>query len=468
MSKKEFSLSDNAIVYSWSQLAQRAGIIDFNKDGTPLNFCNIPIFYAHPDEVSYHGRKIIVVPCPDEDWFSLLKKPANSIDWAPIQQMFPAANPVRFITDIPVIFHGDFGEHGKMIEYRQDETLLFHVDILAIAFFMLTRWEETINPIKDEHGRFPAFESVAYKQGFLDLPIVDLYALILREWLKKMAPSWNPAPLRLKINVTHDIDWVSHFSGGVHFMKMAGGELIKKKSLKGFLNQFDDLRVQITSPAKDVFFRSIYELAELSELYGFSSKFYFMAAETSKYQQGYNPCSRLIRKCIVDLEQRGHKIGLHPGYDTLDAPEKLIYEKQRLEQALGRNIDEGRQHFLRFHTPFTWKHWEQAGFLYDSTMGFADYEGFRCGTCHPYHPFDTELDQEMKLRETPLIVMDATLRLYRNLSPEQGKNRILELASRCEDVGGTFTLLWHNTSLHGEWEEWHAAYQEVLSELSKR
>lgn len=440
--------------------------MDFNETERPLNFCNVPIFYAKPDEVKHAGKKIIVVPCRGADWYSLLERPVETIDWISAQEAFPEVDPARFKTNIPIIFPSDSEKDGRMIEYHQDGTLVFHVDILATVFFMLTRWEEIMNPIQDEHGRFPAFESVAYKQGFLDFPIVDLYALVLREWIQKMAPAWKPAALRLKVNITHDIDWISHFSGGVHFMRMAAGELITRRNPKEFLKQFDHLRIQLISPQQDVFYKSIYDIAKLSEQHGFSSKFYFMAARRSRYQQGYSPFSELLKKCFVDLVQRGHKIGLHPGYDTLNAPKELMYEKQRLEHALGASVDEGRQHYLRFQAPFTWRHWEEAGFLYDSTMGFADFDGFRCGTCHPYHPFDIERDQEMKIQEIPLIVMDATLRLYRNLSPQQGRDRMIELASLCREVGGTFTLLWHNTSFHGEWRQWHAAYQDVLSELS--
>jgi hypothetical protein len=143
----------------------------------------------------------------------------------------------------------------------------------------------------------------------------------------------------------------------------------------------------------------------------------------------------------------------------------LAVEKERIETALGEPIFGGRQHYLRFHVPTTWRQWEQAGLQYDSTMGFADYEGFRCGTCHPYRPFDLEQDREMMIEEVPLIVMDTSLFHYRKMSHDQGKDRVLDLACRCAEVGGTFTLLWHNTSFSGAWQKWGAMYPEILSEL---
>ena len=54
---------------------------------------------------------------------------------------------------------------------------------------LLSRWEETVLTGRDAHGRLPFSDSVAHRQGFLDRPLVDEYALILREWLKARVES---------------------------------------------------------------------------------------------------------------------------------------------------------------------------------------------------------------------------------------------------------------------------------------
>jgi hypothetical protein len=138
-----------------------------------------------------------------------------------------------------------------------------------------------------------------------------------------------------------------------------------------------------------------------------------------------------------------------------------------MDTLLGKTNYGGRQHFLRFQVPDTWRHWEQVGLSYDATLGYADHEGFRCGTCHPFRPFDVEQNRELDLWEVPLIVMDGTLHNYRQLTPEQGEARILELAHRCQQVEGTFTLLWHNSSLSGDWLPWSKVYRRVIRELAK-
>jgi hypothetical protein len=195
--------------------------------------------------------------------------------------------------------------------------------------------------------------------------------------------------------------------------------------------------------------------------------FYFMATEPAPLENDYRLLAPMIRQSIEDLQVQGFEIGLHAGYHTLNNPERLMEEKARLDEVLGRTHYGGRQHYLRFQAPHTWRHWEQAGLLYDSTMTYADHEGFRCGTCHPYRPFDIEQNRELNLWELPLLAMEQTLSQYRGLAPAATETAILALAQRCQQVGGTFTLLWHNSSLDGDWQPWAEMYQRVLRSLAE-
>lgn len=71
-----------------------------------------------------------------------------------------------------------FNKYPKDLDYLKLENIpqkIEELDIFAASFFMLTRWEEYVNKARDSHNRFPATESLAYKQGFLDRPIVNEY-----------------------------------------------------------------------------------------------------------------------------------------------------------------------------------------------------------------------------------------------------------------------------------------------------
>ena len=68
----------------------------------------------------------------------------------------------------------------------------FPFDILASVFFCLSRYEQYLPHITDIHGRFPASESLAYKEHFLMTAIVDRWALMLAERLKRSSCSMRP------------------------------------------------------------------------------------------------------------------------------------------------------------------------------------------------------------------------------------------------------------------------------------
>ncbi len=425
--------------------------------------------YAKPDQVHPNRPGIIVVPCSDAAWWALLERAPRGLDWLPANEVAPRGAQLPFDDPIPVLFWGEGYEDGckPFAELRPDGIVVFYADITAAAFFMLSRWEETVMPARDQHERFPATASVAYKQRFLDRPIVDEYALILRQWLKVLLPGWQPQTRRFTVKLSHDIDHVRRFDNPYQAIRTFVGDLLKRRSLRCAWQTGLEAITETLSPQRASYFQGIYDLAELSQQHGINSNaFYFMAAEPGPFANQYDPASPLLRRCIEDLRERGFEVGLHAGYETFDNPEKLAWEKARLDAILGETRYGGRQHYLRFRVPNTWRHWEQVGLSYDSTMTYADHEGFRCGTCHPFQPFDVEQDRQLDLLEVPLIVMDGTLRDYRGMTPDQGEAHILELARRCQQVEGTFTLLWHNSSLDGEWRVWAEMYRRIVEMLA--
>lgn len=107
-------------------------------------------------------------------------------------------------------------------------------------------------------------------------------------------------------------------------------------------------------------------------------------------------------------------------------------------------------HYLRWKQPDTLNAWKQAGMAYDSTLGYADQAGFRCGTCHEFSAFDPRSKRSFDLKIRPLIVMEATVlsSKYMNATSDSDAFSIFErLAEKCQKVNGTFCMLWHNSEL---------------------
>jgi hypothetical protein len=105
-------------------------------------------------------------------------------------------------------------------------------------------------------------------------------------------------------------------------------------------------------------------------------------------------------------------------------------------------------HYLRWEQPSTLQAWNDAVMAYDTTLGYADRPGFRCGTCFEYSAFNSQSQQALSLRIRPLVVMECTVidEVYLGLgNTQRAENKFLELKAKCRTLDGCFTTLWHNS-----------------------
>jgi hypothetical protein len=191
------------------------------------------------------------------------------------------------------------------------------------------------------------------------------------------------------------------------------------------------------------------------------------AAPASPMDAAYRLTDPPIRTLLRRVGERGHRIGLHGSYNSYASAEQMVLEMGNLrhaldEQGIGSDRLPARQHYLRWTAPDTWRHLEQAGALFDSTLGYAEAPGFRCGTCRPFPVFDLETRTPLSLWEHPLIVMDVALQpasLQRGPIDEVLR-QVAGVASMCKEVGGEFVILWHNNNAIGRRGE--TLYREIV------
>ena len=82
----------------------------------------------------------------------------------------------------------------------------FDFDLLAATFFMVTRYEEYLPHREDEHGRFFPQDSLAMQEGFLEQPVVDQWARIIRSKLEERYPDFKLSQQGYRFVQTVDID----------------------------------------------------------------------------------------------------------------------------------------------------------------------------------------------------------------------------------------------------------------------
>lgn len=357
---------------------------------------------------------------------------------------------------------------GRKFHVLEKQNAYCGIDLFAAAFFMLSRWEEYANPVRDAHGRFPGSASLAVRSGFMDRPIVQEYAELLRDYFETLG--WSLPPLRRKFTVipTYDVDTPRLWWSPTDRLRTLAGSLFQRRDLKELVYW---IRGPIWSQQdpNDTFD----ELMALSEQNGHTAYFNFLGQRSQKSDCYYPLKHPFIENLIQKIVKRGHVAGFHTSYEGHDHPELLETEIASLKKIFAnidnnpdRHLKSGRQHYLRFAAPHTWQIWANHGFEWDSTLGYSDAEGFRCGICIGYPVFNFLTRKMLPLYERPLIAMDVTLALYKGYTPEYASSVLQKLRETVQKHQGEFVVLWHNSSWNTAfWEKWKPVWREAIRQI---
>ncbi len=370
---------------------------------------------------------------------------------------------------VPVLF-GKPGSSGSPM-VRTGDGFDLSVDVFGGVFFLLTRYEEVANPVHDRHGRFPAGASLCDRAGFLERPLADEYVDLLWTAIHTLWPALARRPAAFRLRLTHDIDrpWTAvgqTFGSAARFVV---GDVFHRRdatlAARRVLAIVDAPHDRVDRDPLDTFDF----LMGVSEHHGLTSTFYVMAGNVpGEYEFRYRLVGPQFLNLLRRIHDRGHEVGLHGSYVSVTSGERMRMELDALRAAcraagFEQPVWGVRQHFLRFASPLTWRSQADAGFLHDSTLGFAERVGFRAGTCREYPAFDLIERRRLDVRERPLLVMDTTLFEYMRLGIDEAASRTLEIVDRCRRHGGDAVLLYHNSTLPEARMQRH--YRELIGSI---
>ena len=345
--------------------------------------------------------------------------------------------------------------YGKSKISKEGDVYILDADIVASAFFMLTRWEEKVDQRRDQHNRFEGKNSLAHRLDFLERPVVNEYCELLDVLLKTIGCGQERKKRTYTIVPTHDVD--------NPYLWWNTGDTLRTISSSALKLNYSEFSAQMGCILKR---KDPYDthglFMDLSERSNTLSHFFFMSGGTTIYDNRYTITNKRIVDLMQVIKQRGHSIGFHPSYDTYRDERLFAEEKARLEEANNCTITTGRQHYLRFDINHTFQIWNDNAMEWDSTMTYADRSGFRCGVCYPFPVYDLKNRKILDLFERPLIHMDATLFGYEKLSKEMAIQKIINTKERIQKYKGEYVFLWHNSSfVFGNYKESMPALLEM-------
>lgn len=430
-------LSNNMIDYVWEHFS-----LSYNINYLKDKF----VYLKDPDFSSIKNKVVLQLSEKDIDFESII-----TIDEIPI--LYPLSNKKSFYT-------------------IENDSLIFHHDILKSAFYLLSGYQEYNNIDRDEYDRFKYESSVQYKLGIIQRPIVNYYFQIIFEGLNDFC-KLNKHPILIQnklftwgcFNLTHDFDKLDKygFYNTIGYFKQF---LFSKKPLKSRISELLTFYKNTLKSKSDPHL-SFDFLLDLEKKYNIKAT-YFILDKIHKRDASYSLNEPRIRNILNNIISEGHEIAIHGSYDSYTNFEISKISLKKIENITSSKVLGNRQHYLRYKMPYTPNIHQAMQFKYDASLGFVEHEGFRNSYCLPFKLYNFSIDKAYNVWQIPLNIMDSTIFFYRYINYSDTLNNIKFIIEEIIKFGGIFSILWHNNCLDElEMPGVRNFYSTLLSEIVK-
>lgn len=325
-------------------------------------------------------------------------------------------------------------------------------DIFSASFYLLSRYEEYMPHLKDELGRFPATESLAFKEKFLQQPLVDIWAYYFKEVLVQHFPDMEFSNKQFEQH--HLVEASQPFAYGQR------GFL---RNFSGFIRDLGNFRIKSIFERSKVLvhlrkdpFDTFNWIMNTTKRTGSKLSVFFLLGEGYSFWEDINS-KREKYKLLVKLVGDYTEVGLIFSYHSQGDEERQKLEKIQMEELTHRKLCSSLNDRFLVNLPHNYRNLLELEIENDMTMLYEDYLGFRASTCTPFLFYD--LDYEIK---TPLIVhpvAGATTALKDRKKGEK-ESEVYHLRDSVKKVNGTFSLWYSNRDFTSNQVFWRRFFSE--------
>ena len=340
----------------------------------------------------------------------------------------------------------------------------FPFDIFAASFYLLSRYEEYLPHQKDMYGRYAHENSLAFKENFLNLPLVNIWLEDFKKSLKQKIPSFTIHHSLFTFLPTYDIDEAYSYKHK-DLWRSAGAAI--KDLLKGKFERLSLRRKVLNSKMKDPF-DSYDWMDNLHRQYELKPRYFFLVPDkTGKYDRNILP-NKTALQVLIKQHSDKYQIGIHPSWQSGDEPLMIKKEKETIEKITQTKITASRQHFIRFTLAQTFRYLIDAGIKEDFSMGYGSINGFRTSIASPFYWYDLEKEISTDLLLYPFCYMEANSFFEQKFSSEQALEEMRYYYQQIKKVNGTFISIWHNTFLGTDerFKGWREIYKQFIDEVT--
>jgi hypothetical protein len=316
----------------------------------------------------------------------------------------------------------------------------FPFDIFAASFFLISRYEEYFSFHPDKYGRFPYQTSLAFRENFLDFPLINYWLEDFKKALRLKFPEFIFRLKDFKFVPSYDIDiaYSYKFKG---LKRNLGG--FCKSLLNGHWAYLLDRWDVLFNKKKDPF--DSYEWLDSLHLYCRTRAYYFflMAKKQIGVDKNISPGKPEMKSLITYLAS-GYTVGIHPSWQSGDEEAVLMEEVDELAKIIESPVKYSRQHYIRMNLPQTYRRLVDVGIDKDFSMGYGSSNGFRASIASSFYWYDLKAEKKTGLMLFPFCFMDATSFYEKRLSPKAAFSELMDYYRKIKQVNGLMVTVWHN------------------------
>ncbi len=349
------------------------------------------------------------------------------------------------------------------VSHSKDKPIFFMMDnadypfdIFAAVFYCISRYEEYLPHSKDMYGRYAHENSLAFKEDFLHLPLVNLWLEDFKQTLLQHFPELVFQPKSFSFTPTYDIDiaWSYKEKGLI-------------RNIGGFLKSpsFERAAVLLTGD-KDPhdsydFMDDLHKEYNLKPIY-----FFLVASKNGIYDKNILPTGAAMQQ-LISQHAAKYEIGLHPSWQSYNNKEILKEEKNTLEGISEEKIQTSRQHYIKLTLPNTYQNLIDTGFTNDYSMGYGSINGFRASTASSFNWYSLSTEKITTLRIHPFCFMDANCHYEQKLSVKESLTELMNFYLTCKKVNAQMITVFHNNFLGSgkNFKGWKELYVEFISQV---
>lgn len=324
-------------------------------------------------------------------------------------------------------------------------------DPFSAAFYLLSRYEEYDAPL-DSYGRYMKENSVAYKNGFLERPVVDEWAYRIEDAL--MQKFGIAASIKLGYRM-HSSVVIANLFKYRHCSITSNAKALMKNLFSGRFKEFKE-QFKILLCIEDDPYNNLKDIVDFHNQVNLTPSFFIMVKKGEKNCRNIYSNFSTLAKAL----RRSYVTGLYPSFESEADTNKLSKELHFLEKKIVKNrVNTNLFFHLKYNLPKSYESLIKIGICDDFSMGYHDAIGFRAGTCTPFRFYDLKHESKTRLYVHSLAFNDRAIRNM-GLHHDNMAEAVMPVIENVKAVNGQLCSAISNRTLSntGRWKGWKEAY----------